>query len=381
MTICDVQKCTGCFSCMNVCPNHAISIGYDSMLKTIPSVDDEKCIHCQLCQKSCPVLNKVVAVPVKQVYAATSKVKQDQERSSSGGIATVISRQIIRNNGVVYGASATNREVRHIRVDKLENLQLLQGSKYVQSSIGFIYQSVKQDLLSGKKVCFFGTPCQIAGLQCFLGTTYDNLLTVDLVCHGTPPFRYLAEHLQENDVIDWDVLVFRKGVYFSLMAFREDAKIYEKPSSLDRYYKAFLTSLTYRDNCYECEYSKEERISDLTLGDFWGLDKSTLKNTFDGRISLVLINSEKGETIFHDCHSEIVCERRQIEEGLNADQENLHHPSIPHRDRKKFEKKLQHKGFCYAVKHTGNEREIIMAIARERIVKTKLYQWLRHKNR
>ncbi|MBO5105931.1 MAG: Coenzyme F420 hydrogenase/dehydrogenase, beta subunit C-terminal domain [Clostridia bacterium] len=377
MIICDEQKCTGCFACMNLCPNNAISVGYDSLLKTIPIVDEAKCCHCNLCKKNCPVLNKLEPFQVKKVFAATSLDKADQENSSSGGMAAVITRQVIRSGGVVYGAAAVYGDVRHIRVDNMESAKLLQGSKYVQSTIGMIYRSVREDLKNKKIVCFFGTPCQIAGLERFLLTPYDNLVTVDLVCHGTPPLKYLEEHMNNIHAADWDKLIFRKGTSFVLMASCGDTKLYEKQAMLDRYFKAFLTSLSYRDNCYQCDYAREERISDITLGDFWGIDRSSLKKQFDGRISLVLINTEKGEQFFRDCHTEIVCEEREIKEGLNGNQENLHHPSVPHSDRKKFEKNLRYKGFCYAVKHTQNERVIRKNSLKSKIVQSKLYQWIR----
>lgn len=210
--ICPIDKCTGCAACFNACGKGAITMMEDACGYIHPRIDQYKCVDCNLCAKVCPVNAKVVLRYPKDCYAAT--VKDDDELAScaSGGIATELSRYVICKGGVVYGCTGKDiRNVRHIRIDKSEELDLLKGSKYVQSFIGGIYNNVKRDLHSGRLTLFVGTPCQVAGLLSFLRKDYSNLITADLVCHGTPSQKMLNDNIdlycdKNEDIKIW----FRK---------------------------------------------------------------------------------------------------------------------------------------------------------------------------
>ena len=194
--LCDKKNCTGCMACYNICPRKAISIKEFKGFY-YPEIDDEKCINCGLCSKTCPALNKLEKnKPIDdKCFAILNKNIKIRNASSSGGVFYELAKSIINNNGVVYGASWDNSlVVNHIRVDNVSDIKLLQGSKYVQSNINNIYNLIKNDLDDKKKVLFSGVPCQISGLKLFLKKDYSNLYTVEVLCHGSSSPIIFEEH-------------------------------------------------------------------------------------------------------------------------------------------------------------------------------------------
>ena len=190
------EKCYGCQGCRNICPKDAISMQEDEYGYKYPLVDYDKCIKCGLCLKVCPELNSYTLNSPQKVLAVVAKDKEIVKTTASGGFATLLSEKIIDEGGVVYGCSETNFEtIGHIRVDNQKDLCKLKNSKYVHSDIRLTYREAKKDLDIGRKVLFTGTPCQISGLLGFLRKQYDNLITMDLVCHGVPPMKMLKEQV------------------------------------------------------------------------------------------------------------------------------------------------------------------------------------------
>ena len=186
--LCGIDECTQCYACLNTCPKQCISMQNSKDGFSIPIIDKEKCIECGACMKACHKLTSVVKyqTPLK-TYACWTKKMTDRKRSSSGGAFSVLARKILRDGGIVYGASmCEDLQVRHIAIASEDDIILLQGSKYVQSYVGDVYKTVKMKLNEGKKVLFTGTPCQIGGLLTYLHRDYDNLYTCDIVCHGVP---------------------------------------------------------------------------------------------------------------------------------------------------------------------------------------------------
>lgn len=346
--ITDYKNCTGCFACMNICPKDAIEVGCDDLGKTVPIIND-KCVDCGMCVKICPENNKLqLNMPLK-CYAAKSNDSSDKY-CSSGGIATVFSRYIVNNGGYVYGAAFDKENMAaHKCIHNLGGLEELKGSKYVQSYTGYTYRQVKNQLIDNKKVLYIGTPCQIAGLKSFLNREYDNLLTVDLICHGTPPSNYLKEHIDGLSINEYDNVSFRGKYDFKLTVFNDDSIIYQKVNDCDYYFASFFRGLTYRDNCYNCEYAQSNRVSDITVGDFWGLEQGVLKNKFDGKASVVLINTEKGCSFFDIIKEYIIFEQRNIQEAINGNGQ-LRHTAKKHPKRSKFDKLYRKYGFKKAVK-------------------------------
>lgn len=359
--ICELNKCTGCFACKNICPKGAIDVTQDLLGKTIPEINDN-CIDCGLCVKICPV-NKGLDLNYPIKCYATKSLDDSDKDCSSGGIATAFSRYVVNNNGYVYGAAFDNYElVAHKYIDSIDGLNDLKGSKYVQSYVGDTYKQVKEQL-KYKFVLYIGTPCQIAGLKSFLNKDYDNLITVDLICHGTPPVSYLKEHIKSLNINDYDNLSFRGKYDFKLCLYDNNNLVYQKSNEDDFYFSSFFKGLTYRDNCYDCKYAGINRVSDITIGDFWGLDEKILNDNFNGKASVVLINSKKGMKFFENVKDKMIVIERNIDEAVKGN-DQLRHPSPKHKLRHKFEDEYKANGFSKAIRKVYGKQIAINKILR-----------------
>lgn len=360
--ICKKEKCTGCFACMNICPHDAISCGTDEMNKTIPIVSSDKCTECGFCAKICPANHPVQKNYPLKCFAAWSKDEQERKYCSSGGIATELSKAVIAEGGVVYGAAFDEAlKLNHIEVKKIEEVERLKGSKYVQSYTGLMLRKVKENLTAGKKVLFIGTPCQVAGVRAYLRKDYENLILVDLICHGTPPIAYLKEYVKAIDPEGKATnLTFRGKNNFCLTLYEKEEVLYSKRSKRDYYFSAFLNGLIYRDNCYACEYARAERGSDITIGDFWKLNRATLKSHYMGRISAVLVNTETGIRVWENFQDRFEFEERKAEEAIQGN-DQLRRPSDVHEDRKIFEELYLKGDFASAVKTPNMKKAIMMS--------------------
>lgn len=303
--------CYGCGVCVNVCPTECITMVTDQEGFPYPSVDQEQCIECRQCILQCPGLNDLgtersLAEPI--FYAGYIRDEQIRLMSSSGGFFSLLAEKVLGEGGVVYGAKYdfTKMTVEHARVDNFEALAPLRKSKYVQSSTVHIFHQVRQDLLAKKPVLFTGTPCQVAGLNLFLDEDHDHLITCDIICHGVPSpglFTRHFESIQERygaDITEIDFRTKAKGwdgplqLYLKIGFGAEERLLY---ALRDAYYALFLANLSLRPCCYQCKYATTQRNADLTLGDFWGVNKHH-PALFDGKgTSLILANTEKGEDL------------------------------------------------------------------------------------
>ena len=356
--ICKQEKCTGCFACMNICPRDAVVCEINQYGKTVPAIRQDKCIECGMCVKVCPENHPPVKNDPIDCYAAWSRDEQERKYCSSGGAATELSRYFIEQGGIVYGAVFDqNLNLVHMASDKLEQLERLKGSKYVQGYTGTVDREVKEQLKQGKKVLFIGTPCQIAGIRNYLGKEYDNLLLVDLICHGTPPMEYLKEYthaVTRKPVTD---ISFRGKRNWRLTLYSGEKVVYSVRNKKDYYFTAFLKSLIYRDNCYKCQYAAPKRCSDITIGDFWGLDRSSLKTPYSGRISVVLINTQIGKKAWEETQDRFYSEPRAVEEAVRGNAQ-LRKPSVCHPDRELFLQNYTPGNFASAVKTPELRKEI-----------------------
>lgn len=198
INIIEKKDCCGCSACVSICPKHCITMSLDNEGFLYPQVDNESCIDCGLCEKVCLVLNQGKECKPFQVYAAKNINEEIRMKSSSGGIFTLLAEQILHEGGVVFGARFNaDWEVIHDYTETKEGLAAFRGSKYVQSRLGDSFCQAEHFLRQGRKVMFTGTPCQIAGLKLFLRKTYDNLLTVDFICHGVPSPGVWKKYLEE----------------------------------------------------------------------------------------------------------------------------------------------------------------------------------------
>lgn len=328
-TICEKQLCTGCSACMNICPKQAITMQPGDMGHIFPVIDPGKCVDCGLCQAVCPAGHKAVFRAPKTAYAAWAKDAGEHKSSTSGGAAAVFTNYVLQHGGVVYGC-VFDGAVSHCRIDHLSDAKKLKGSKYVHSHINETYQSVKRDLLSGILTLFIGTPCQVAGLKAFLrGKEYENLICVDLVCHGVPPQKLFFDYLKEQGIDQKDVeyVSFRESKGFYLNVRLKNNKVYRKSSFDDLYYMGFYDNILFRESCYNCEYATDTRVGDLTIGDFWGLGREIPfdEKTTDG-VSLILVCSEAGERFLQNVGSGLSLFERPVSEAIKGNA-NLNHPS------------------------------------------------------
>lgn len=323
-----INNCCGCFSCKEICPKKCIEISEDNLGHQIPTVVNENCINCGLCISVCPAYNESNFTSSIDIVAACKKDLNERRKSSSGGIAAAISEFFIQNNGVVYGCSFIKEfSFKHIRCTSLEDIDKLRGSKYVQSDISEVYKQIKQDLKSNKKVLFIGTPCQVDGVIKHFKGKFSNLYTIDLICHGVPSLKLLKDSLPTNLINNSEIetFKFRNNNTFQIEVYSRNKKIYTRPLCKDLYLKGFFTSLFYRKSCYSCKYAKPERISDITIGDFWGIQNIPNNINPEEGISLCLINTRKGQNIINELNNIIIIKHSTISEAINGNKQ-LRHP-------------------------------------------------------
>lgn len=302
--ILDKGKCCGCHGCTNICPKSCISMETDQEGFWYPKVDKNLCIDCHLCEKVCPILENPVKeefIPV--AYACKNKANEVRENSSSGGIFSLLCEEVIESGGVVFGASFDeNFEVRHTYSETLEDCIQFRGSKYVQSKIGETYKQARKFLNEGRLVLFSGTQCQIKGLNLYLRKKYDNLIAVDIICHGVPSpkvFREYRKKLENSYHSEINNIWFRRKdegwKKFSFAVSFENGKEYVKNLQEDIFMRGFLSDLYLRPSCYECTAKNFVNNADITLADYWGVQNIHSEFDDDRGISLILVNSNKGQ--------------------------------------------------------------------------------------
>ena len=314
----DKKDCCDCNACKSICPKDAIYLYLDEYGFEYPKIDREKCIECGLCNKVCAFQNIEEKNNPIETYVAVAKEENTLLKSASGGIFATIANIYLEEEGVVFGAAFDgNINPVHISITDSNLLYKLQGSKYVQSDIGDTYKQTMELLKKGKKVLFSGTPCQIAGLKGYLIKDYENLLTIDIVCHGVPSVKFFKDYLKEIEKkLNGKIKEFNfrdKSMGWGLngsVVYERDGiikkkKIYATESS---YYHYFLNSECYRENCYYCKYTCENRPGDITIGDYWGIEAEHPELLGKGKIqeekgvSVVIANTERGRREIEKCN-------------------------------------------------------------------------------
>lgn len=345
--ICNHDKCTGCTACKDVCPKQCITMQPDELDALHPIVDDGICINCGLCEKTCPNNRELSYKLPHKVWAAWSNDNDVRRTSASGGIACELYRYWIKNGGVATGVVYDRDEGCHfILLEKESDIKTVQNSKYTFSETAGIYKVVKQKLQAGISVLFIGVPCQVAGLYGFLKKEYDNLITVDIICHGMPPATYLEQHIKniEDKKKEYTCqLFFRDPKYYTYtytftLKNNNGKEFYNKKVlTRDNYQLGYHRALIYRENCYSCNYAREERISDLTIGDFSGLGRFAPFEYDKHNVSCILENTDKGSALLKKLNGALsmferpACEAFEVEKQLKS-------PSVKHSRRSIFEK-------------------------------------------
>ncbi len=299
----DKSQCCGCEACRNICPRQCILMKDDKEGFLYPEVNLTDCIDCGLCEKVCPVLHPAKERRPVAVYAAKHCDDNIRLVSSSGGVFTFIAEKVIDEGGVVFGARFNDQwKVIHDYVETKDRLSCLRGSKYVQSRIGDTYKQALHFLQSGRKVLFTGTSCQIAGLKLFLRKEYDNLLTADVICHGVPSPKVWKKFLDEItstnrlQVTDISFRNKQKGWRNYFLSVKSDEKeLSDIPVYSGIYSHLFLADLMLRPSCYSCPAKSGESCSDITLGDFWGIENILPEFDDDKGCSVALLYNPKSK--------------------------------------------------------------------------------------
>lgn len=320
MEIISEEKCVGCSVCESVCPHNAISMKENVEGFFHPKIDQDKCTNCGICKKSCPVLVSKLQRSINDAYAAYNKDESERLASSSGGIFKLLANDIIDNGGVVVGAGFDKSfNVVHRIIEQKKDLYKIMGSKYSQSNLHNIFSKIKEHLNEKKLVLFSGTPCQVSGLKSYLKKDYINLYTVDIICHGVPSPKIYQKYLKEkfSNIQDINFRDKSNGWKNYNMKIIMKNNTYCLNHSSDSYFKLFLSDTILRKSCYNCSFKGNNRCSDITLGDYWGIDKIHPEINDDKGISAVIINNSKGYELFNKIKEQIIYRKTDFDKVCN----------------------------------------------------------------
>lgn len=333
--LCDNMQCTGCSACFNACPVDAIKMNPHPVEGFYrPNIDDDKCIKCLKCEKSCPVINPVSPNDEsKSIYAAWHLDEEIRTNSSSGGAFSALAQSVLDQGGIVIGAAYdSSLHLKHIMIENQNDLYKLRASKYFQSEVGDTFKHAVSNLKSGKKVLFCGTPCQIAGFRAFLGNNhYYNLILVDFICHGVPSPLFFHTYLKwiENKygkIKDFKFRNKEKGWYDALrIAIGKHRNVMK--GKYDSYWIGFNDNITLQEACYDCKFLGRKRNSDITIGDFWGIGKRIpfgQKNEIEKGVSMIMVNTPNGKLLFESSRPYLKSFQRTIDEVLTGNHAMIH---------------------------------------------------------
>ena len=305
INISDKHNCCGCSACAQRCPKQCITMHQDDEGFLYPHVDTSNCIDCGLCEKVCPFIHPYESRTPEHTYAAINIDERIRMESSSGGIFTLLAENIINQGGIVFGACYDdNWQVKLDYTETTEGLAAFRSSKYVQARTEETFTQCENFLKAGRKVLYSGTPCQIAGLKHYLRKEYDNLLTVDFVCHGVPSPKVWKKYLQEiASTVNVQSISMRDKQHQGwkkfnfVLDYKKDGKTITLASyhQNNDYMKAFLHNMILRPSCYACKAKECRSHSDITIADFWGIQSIRPAMDDDKGTGLVLIHTAKGE--------------------------------------------------------------------------------------
>ena len=317
------ENCCGCGACVQACPQKCISLVDDVEGFWYPQVDIEKCIQCGKCDNVCPILDYEEKQQDVKSYVAYTTNDDIRKESSSGGLFTLLAEDVLDDDGIVFGAAFDDEfMVYHTSVANKVDLAKLKGSKYLQSRIENTFMEAKVALDNGIKVLFTGTACQIEGLKKYLGRQYDNLMTVDILCHGVPSPKVWRSYLKEREkeIGNIKYINFRNKSTgwkrYSIEILGDNSKEYKKEFFRDSFLRLFLGNISLRESCYACKFKGLSHPSDITLGDCWGIGKYIPEMDDDKGTSVVLIHSIAGEKMYKAIESKVKMSNVEIDEAI-----------------------------------------------------------------
>jgi coenzyme F420-reducing hydrogenase beta subunit len=357
------SQCTGCTACLNNCQNEAISMEEDEEGFLYPKINQIKCINCKKCETVCQIKRMADIAQnsdfKQKLYAAKNKNITTRTKSSSGGIFSLLAEEVLKMNGVIFGAIFDeNFNVFHsIASNNIEYNKMI-GSKYVDSKLLNVYIKAQEHLNLNRIVLFTGTPCQIVGLKCFLKKDFDKLLTCDLICHGANSpliYKEWLKSLQNNkNIKNINFRDKKKGWHNSKISINYKSKTISNTNT-EIYSSLYWSHLILRPSCYYCRYANSNRQSDITLGDFWGIEEIFPQFDDDKGTSCVIINSTKGDKIFSDIYNKIDRMKYDYQSYISF-QHALYKPAFLPPERNKFWKDYYSKGYKYSSqKYVGKQ--------------------------
>lgn len=352
--ICITKKhtCSGCYACASVCPKSCITMENDIEGFKYPKVNSELCINCGLCEKKCPVLHQEPKNNIPTAYAAINSNDQIRAKSSSGGVFYLLAEYVISHGGVVFGAKFDkNFKVIHDYAQTIEEALAFTGSKYTQSDIGENYLRAKDFLTAGRLVLFTGTPCQIGGLKAFLNKEYENLICQDLICHGVPSPKVWQKYIEfrESKFKSKTHEIFLRNKKsgwktFSLLFKFLNGNEFEETHKTDLFMQSFLQNLCLRPSCYHCSFKSKSRDADITLADFWGIQKVLPDMDDDKGTSLVIIHTSKGQKLFDMINGHLKYKQTDFEIAIKYNQSMIS-SVLENPQRNKFLAEIQKRSF------------------------------------
>ena len=348
-------NCCGCTACFNICPTKAITMQEDEEGFLYPVVDEEKCVNCNMCEKVCPVINPKVNSKLPKAYATRIKDDDILETSTSGGFFTPLAEYVLKNNGIVVGvAFGEDYRVEHLKIDNSnkERIKDLRGSKYVQSYLGKTFQEVKKLLEENRLVLFTGTPCQLQGLNNYLAKDYENLITMDLICHGVPSpklWDLYVKYQQNKYKSKIKEIHFRNKTYgyhsgTMKLVFNNNKKYYGS-ARVDYMLKSFFTEISSRPSCYQCAFKNKRHVCDFTVFDCWHISDLVqgMKDDDKGYTN-VFVNTEKGKDILEKIEKNIDTYEIDINKAISLDGPMVEKSAVPNQNRKMFYQTLNKEG-------------------------------------
>lgn len=377
------MECCGCEACAQICPKQCINMKQDNEGFFYPEVDKNKCVNCNKCNKVCPIKNPSKRNNILKAYATQIIDEKIRMASSSGGAFSNIAEYIFRRKGIVFGAIFDkDLNVIHSQAKNMEELNLMRGSKYVQSRILDTYKEAEKYLKEDKYVCYSGTPCQIEGLVSYLGKTYEKLITIDLVCHGVPSpkvWRKYIDTLEKNNNSKVTFYNFRSKKtgfhnFGTEIKFENGEEFYSCDSSdkKDFMHLAFFQEICSRPSCHDCKFKTKERISDFTIFDCWSVEKFSTTMEDDKGTSMIFLHTDKALKIFNEIKDKLNYCVADIQKVIELDGVNVIYSMKPNPKRREFFESLDNMTIEELQEEYLKEKKNLIIIKQLKIILKKL---------
>lgn len=337
----DKKYCSGCGACSKSCGVHAIEMKPDEEGFLYPHINQDLCVDCGKCKRVCPFVKKNENEYSAEVYAGKNISDDVRLKSASGGIFTLLSDYVLRENGVIYGAVFDkDMTVMHIRANSDDDRDKMRGSKYVQSKLDDIFLLVQKDVKEGVLTLFTGTPCQISGLKAYLGKEYDNLILCDIICHGVTSDKVFKDYLlyiEEKYKSPVKEMCFRdKDRGWSNQKWKavlENGSLVTDTIHINVYKNLYYAHVMQRPSCHECPYASTVRQGDITIGDFWGIENVMPEFKDELGVNLIFVSSKKGKKTFEEIKKKMKYVKLDVEKCL---QPQLQYPTKKSEKREQF---------------------------------------------